>query len=281
MHRILSPLIDSPPFQLFSSLYVVVSSPATAAGTGSSSGLASLSSSDRSVTVTERGASTSLSSWPTLQRESTASCTPPGAGATVVYVSGLGRQCSELWAWSVAAGWTRCGDMVVGRSRHGACYVGGRAYAIGGIHRGATVDSIEFYDPVGAVSLCEWRDVFLLLLYCCPVLCAGWRLTFVFVPCEDVIHPLIPISCFIINYEFYCSLCRLEQVNARLDTLTQNLYSNILLQSDRLAYANCCHDENWNMFRNSELLRTLTYSAVLDAFKTLFCRTLFVTTNFI
>lgn len=101
------------------------------------------------VTVVERGPSTSLTSWPTLQREA-AACSPPpaAAGPTTVYVSGLGRQCTELWTWSVAAGWTRCGDLTTGRARHGACYVGGRVYAIGGVNRGATIGSVEYYDPV-------------------------------------------------------------------------------------------------------------------------------------
>ena len=97
--------------------------------------------------VVERGPGNSLNAWPVLQREP-AACT----SGTCVYVSGLGRQCSEIWTWSVSAGWTRCGDLTFGRQRHAACYVGGRMYVLGGVHRGATIDCIEYYDPVRTCS---------------------------------------------------------------------------------------------------------------------------------
>jgi len=45
---------------------------------------------------------------------------------------------------------------------------------------------------------------------------------------------------------------KLEQVNTRLDTLTLNFYNKHC--NTVTAYTNCCHDENWIMFRNSELL---------------------------
>jgi len=34
------------------------------------------------------------------------------------------------------------------------------------------------------------------------------------------------------DYEFYCLLYKLEQVNTRLDTLTRNIYTKILQKSD-------------------------------------------------
>jgi len=79
--------------------------------------------------------------------------------------------------------------------------------------------------------------------------------------------------------EFCCLLYKLEQLNTRLDILIRNFlpkYCNSVT-----AYTNCCHDEIWSMFRNYKLSRTLIYSSVLVAFKTLFCHMLFVTTNFI
>lgn len=119
-------------------------------GQSQSSSACSTSVSDRRLTCIERGPSASLTSWPVLQREAAACCPPPGiAGpAATVYLTGLGRQCNEVWTWSVAAGWTRCGDMAIGRGRHAVCHVGGRTYSLGGVHRGATIDSIELYDPV-------------------------------------------------------------------------------------------------------------------------------------
>jgi len=110
-----------------------------------------------------------------------------------------------------------------------------------------------------------------------------WQLSLTFDELRrlEAIQKLMIIS-GVNDYELYCSLYKLEHVNTRLDTFTyRNLYTKNIAIELLLAQTNCCHDENWNMFRNSELLRTLTYSAVLDAFKTLFCRTLFVTTNFI
>jgi len=70
------------------------------------------------------------------------------------------------------------------------------------------------------------------------------------------------------DYEFYYFfLYKLEQVNTSLENLTRNFKQNCCNRVP--AYTNCCHDVNWkrrkrlDTTRNSELLRTLTYSAVL------------------
>ena len=80
---------------------------------------------------------------------------------------------------------------------------------------------------------------------------------------------VLPVCCAsagAIDYEFYCLLYELEHVYTRLDTPTPNFIPNYC--NKVTVYTNCCHEKNWSMFRNSQFVRTLTYSAVLVAFKT-------------
>ena len=64
----------------------------------------------------------------TMAADATACCNDNSA-----YVSGIGSSNKETWRWDSIGGWTRCGDMIQGRSQHCATFVSNKSmYALGG-----------------------------------------------------------------------------------------------------------------------------------------------------
>ena len=54
------------------------------------------------------------------------------AYTNMMYVSGLGEKCQEIWRWESVSGWTRCGDLRLGRRKHCAAFTGSTMYVLGG-----------------------------------------------------------------------------------------------------------------------------------------------------